>query len=65
MVFFIANCWRILATDAGLARTRSRSRSRPLKISGSWWRSRPSASGAPVSTTVPDGSTTTIESSVR
>ena len=35
MVFFIANCWRILATDAGLARTRSRSRSRPLKISGS------------------------------
>ena len=45
----------IRRTESGLPRTRSRSRSRPSWSSGSSARSRSSASGAPVSRTVPLG----------
>ena len=54
----------MVATEAGLPRTRRDSRSRPSCSSGSRVRRRSSASGAPVSTTVPLGSTTVRDSSV-
>jgi hypothetical protein len=65
MVFFMENCCRILPAESLLPRTRRASSARPAYSSGSRVRSLPSASGAPVSITVPEGSTTVRDSSVR
>lgn len=65
MVFFMAKSRSTVRTDSGLPVTRSRSRSRPSKSSGSRARSCSAASGAAVSSTVPEGSTSTIDSRVR
>jgi hypothetical protein len=65
MVFFMANCCSIRRTESGFPRTRSRSRSNAAASAGSWWRSTASASGAPVSSTVPLASTSVIDSRVR
>ncbi len=65
MVFFMANCCLILAAESGFLRTRSANRDRPSWRSGSRARSFRSASAAPVSITVPEGSTTVSDSSVR
>ncbi len=64
-MFFIENWRSISARAAALPRTRSRSSARPRWIAGSAARRRASASGAPVSTTVPLASTTVIASTVR
>ena len=64
MVFFIENSRRIVATESGSASTCRRRASSPATSSGSLAASSASASGAPESMTVPEGSTKVNDSSV-
>ena len=65
MVFFSENSRVSVATDAGSARTRSRSSASPVCSPGSTRARWSVASGDEESTTVPEGSTITIDSTVR
>ena len=63
-MFLIRNFVRIRSAVAGSARIASRMSPSPAAMAGSACARRSSASAAPVSTTVPDGSTIVIERSV-